>query len=59
MQELFRIDDNMAVNSNPGGRFHGWLFRKHPDGQWVSVRKLDAIPVGLSALRSSPATGEG
>ncbi len=23
-----------------GGRFHGWLFRRHPDGQWVSVQKL-------------------
>ena len=23
-----------------GGRFHGWLFYKHPDGQWVSDRKL-------------------
>jgi hypothetical protein len=23
-----------------GGRFHGWLMQKAPDGQWVSVRKL-------------------
>lgn len=23
-----------------GGRFDGWLMWKHPDGQWVSVRKL-------------------
>lgn len=23
------------------GKWKGWLFRKHPDGQWVSVRKLD------------------
>ncbi|QWY83221.1 hypothetical protein [Rhizobium phage RHph_X2_25] len=28
------------------GKWKGWLFRKHPDGQWVSVRKLDeADPV--------------
>ena len=26
-----------------GGRFHGWLMRRHPDGQWVSVRKLEAV----------------
>ncbi len=33
------------VNENEGvcldGRWKGWLFHKHPDGQWVSVRKLD------------------
>lgn len=23
------------------GRWKGWLFRKHADGQWVSVRKLE------------------
>lgn len=23
------------------GRWAGWLFRKHPDGQWVSVQKLE------------------
>jgi len=23
------------------GRFAGWLFRKHPDGQWISIRKLE------------------
>ena len=23
------------------GRWRGWLFRRHADGQWVSVRKLD------------------
>ena len=25
------------------GRWKGWLFRKHPDGQFVSVRKLDEV----------------
>lgn len=33
------------INENEGvcldGRWKGWLFRKHSDGQWVSVRKLD------------------
>lgn len=23
------------------GKWKGWLFNKHPDGQWVSIRKLD------------------
>lgn len=43
MQELFDIGDGMAVMCNPGGRFHGWLFRRHPDGQYVSVRQLETI----------------
>lgn len=24
------------------GRFAGWLMQKHPDGQWVSERRLEA-----------------
>lgn len=26
-----------------GGRFDGWRMRQHPDGQWVSVAKLEAV----------------
>lgn len=25
-----------------GGRFDGWLMWKHPDGQWVSKKKLES-----------------
>jgi hypothetical protein len=32
-------EGNMGVKV--GGRFDGWLMTKHPDGQWVSVRKLE------------------
>ena len=43
-QQLFRIDREHAVNCNPGGRLHGWLFKLHADGEtWVSVRKLDDV----------------
>jgi len=28
-----------------GGRFNGWLMSKHPDGQWVSQRKLESWEV--------------
>jgi hypothetical protein len=37
---LLRLDDQTAVKIG-GSRFDGWLFRKHPDGQWISVRKLE------------------
>jgi hypothetical protein len=33
------IRDNEGVCLS--GRWAGWLFRKHPDGQWVSVLKLE------------------
>lgn len=34
-----------------GGRFDGWLMWKHPDGQWVTVRKLmqERRPIDTSA----------
>lgn len=44
-QELFNLGDGRAVQSNPGGRFHGWLFHQHPDGQWISERKLPVLDV--------------
>ncbi len=55
-QELFELPDGTAVCCNPGGRFHGWLFRKHPDGQYVSVKKLEPVadPYGpMAALFAS------
>lgn len=61
-QELFKISDDLAVNCNPNGRFHGWLFRRHPDGQFVSVRKLETIePPNPFQAASTPSQdgGEG
>ena len=37
---LLHLGDGLAVKVG-GSRFDGWLFRRHPDGQWISVRKLD------------------
>ena len=42
-QQLFDLGNGLAVNCNPAGRFHGWLFQKHPDGHYVSVRQLKVI----------------
>lgn len=42
-QELFDVGGGLAVSFNPRGRFHGWLFRQHPDGQYVSVHKLNKL----------------
>lgn len=42
---LFDLGDGQAIRFNPNGRFHGWIFRKHPDGQYVSVRKAAPLPM--------------
>lgn len=36
---LLQSNPDYAVDLQ-GGRFHGWLFSRHPDGQWVTARKL-------------------
>ena len=32
------------------GRFTGWLVWRHPDGQWVTVKKLRPAPVNYGAM---------
>lgn len=41
--KLYKIGDGFAVNFNPKGRFHGWLFAQNADGQWISMRKLEEV----------------
>lgn len=43
MSEFFKLPDGKFVCCNPGGRFHGWLFYRHPDGQFVSEQKLERV----------------
>ncbi|MGO4700242.1 dATP/dGTP pyrophosphohydrolase domain-containing protein [Dyella sp. 2RAB6] len=42
----------MSVGMEPG-RWEGWIFAKHADGQWVSVAKLQ--PFGLALMRAAAA----
>jgi hypothetical protein len=36
-----------------GSRFGGWLMRRHPDGQWVSVVKLQEVDPNPEARSSA------
>lgn len=36
---LLQSKPDCAVDLS-GGKWHGWLFTRHPDGQFVSYRKL-------------------
>lgn len=56
--QLFKVTDELAVNFNPSGRFHGWLFRQHRDGHWISVRKLEPVEEPAKPLLA-PDAGEG
>lgn len=31
------------------GRWRGWLFRKHPDGHWISQAKLNIVDATADA----------
>ena len=46
---MTKLPDNyVRLQNNPervacldGSKWHGWLFSRHPDGQLVSIRKLE------------------
>ena len=41
---LVQVNPDYAVDLS-GGKTSGWLFYKHPDGQWVTRRKLEGWEV--------------
>ena len=38
-----RLAPELAVDDNPASRQFGWLFAKHPDGQWVTLADLKPL----------------
>jgi hypothetical protein len=43
MNTFFELPDGKIVCFNPDGRWHGWLFHRHADGQFVSEAKLPEV----------------
>lgn len=41
-KEIISLDGRHMVCINPESRYNGWVFYKHPDGQWVTERR--ALP---------------
>jgi hypothetical protein len=37
---LLQTNPSCAADLRTDSKWYGWLFTKHPDGQWVSLRKL-------------------
>lgn len=40
---LFNIDGTYYVSFDPGGKWHGWLWRKLDDGRLISHCKMELI----------------
>ena len=53
-----RIAPDLAVDDAPESRTFGWLFARHPDGQWVTVADLRQIIRALSRAESAPEGGK-
>ncbi len=37
---LLQQNPDCAARLDPEAKDHGWLYTRHPDGQWVTMRKL-------------------
>jgi len=39
---MLQQNPDCAARLEPGAKDHGWLYTRHADGQWVTLRKLSA-----------------
>jgi hypothetical protein len=37
-----------AVEVDKTSKFYGWVFYKHPDGQWVTLRQANAKELAMA-----------
>ncbi len=37
---IHRTNGQLAFMNNPKSHWFGWIFYKHPDGQWVSLQNM-------------------
>lgn len=62
---LLQINPERAADLRKDSRYFGWLFYRHPDGQWVTLRKLSAAEIDeaqdqasdMNALDAAPQAG--
>lgn len=47
-----------AIEMDPANRAYGWVYYKHPDGQWVTLRPATDVEM-RRALESLKATSGG
>ncbi len=42
---LLQQNPDCAARLDCSAKDHGWLYTRHPDGQWVTLRKLSAAEI--------------
>mgnify|MGYP001577524619 CR=1 FL=1 len=47
-----KLTPDLAVEDDERSRHYGWLFAKHPDGQWVTL--ADLKPLAIRANDPTP-----
>ena len=45
---LLQQNPDCAARLNPGAKDHGWMYVKHPNGQWVTLRKLSDAEIEVA-----------
>lgn len=49
--QMFDMRHGRYLCFDPDGRWHGWEFYKHPDGQFVSIAKREWIkPLPITVI---------
>jgi hypothetical protein len=46
-----KLAPDLAIEDDPTQPAFGWLFAKHPDGQWVTLADLKPIAVQIASKR--------
>lgn len=42
---LLQVNPDCAAQLDPLHESFGWLYIRHPDGQWITLRKLSALEI--------------
>ena len=45
---LLQVNPDCAAQLDSRERDYGWLYIKHPDGQWVTSRKLEGLDLEIA-----------
>lgn len=59
--KFFSVSRNQECMLCQSGAWSGWILYKHPDGQWVSLRKAtdkDMADLHNAAIVDPPPTGD-
>lgn len=50
---LLQVNPHCAARLDTSAEDHGWLYTRHPDGQWVTLRKLSDAEIEIAYDQAS------